>query len=99
MSKQTIPALKIAAESAVAAYDAEKARLTELGMKSKDRYEALKGLKTAADAAWSAYNGAATTKAVRGLRAIAQEVSAEKRAAKALRNIERIASVRALNAQ
>lgn len=99
MSKQNIPTLKAAAETAVAAYEAEQARLVALGMKSKERYQALKELKAAQDVAWEAYRAASTAKVVRGFRALAQEINAEKRAAKAQRKANRIAAVRALNAQ
>lgn len=47
--------LKQALDAAQAAYVAEQARLTEAGLKSKDRYEALKPLKAAVEAANAAY--------------------------------------------
>lgn len=58
--------LKQALDAAQAAYVAEQTRLTEAGLKSKERYEALKPLKAVVDAANAAYvdaaNGAIKTK-------------------------------------
>jgi hypothetical protein len=56
---QQVTALKQALDQATAAYNAEQARLVEAGLKSKERYEALKPLKAAQDAANSAYVSAA----------------------------------------
>lgn len=50
-----IEALKQVAAVAQAAFEAEKDRLTALGFKSKERYEALKGLKADLDAKHAAY--------------------------------------------
>lgn len=55
MNRTQIAALKQALDAATTTYEAEKARLTEAGMKSADRYVALKTLKAAQDAANSAY--------------------------------------------
>jgi folylpolyglutamate synthase/dihydropteroate synthase len=55
MNVTQIAALKQTLKTATAAYESEKLRLIEAGMKSKDRYIALKTLKTAQDAANSAY--------------------------------------------
>lgn len=52
---KAIQSLKERADAAVAAYQAENARLAALGMKSRDRYEACRPLKAAQDAAWAAY--------------------------------------------
>lgn len=54
-----VATLKQALDQATAAYNAEQARLVEAGLKSKERYEALKPLKAAQDAANSAYVAAA----------------------------------------
>ncbi len=59
--------LKNALDAARAAYEAEKARLTALGLKSKERYEALKPLKAVKDAANAAYVQAAHAYVKRGL--------------------------------
>jgi len=69
--------LKIAAEKAHAEYAAEQARLVALGMKSKDRYEALKPFKAAEDAAWGKYREAATKKVIKRVAAHIQQVNAE----------------------
>lgn len=84
--KATIASLKIAAEAAAAAYEAEAARLVAAGLKSKERYEALRPLKAEQEATWAAYHKAAANKVVRGFRAIAEEANAEKRAAKLARS-------------
>ena len=55
MNTSKIEALKIAAAAAVAAHDAERDRLAAKGVKSQDRYQILKPLKAAADAAHSEY--------------------------------------------
>ena len=51
MNTTKIAALKQVAEQAQAAYTTEQARLVEAGLKSAQRYELLKPLKAAADAA------------------------------------------------
>ena len=58
-SNMTVNELKQALDAAQAAYVAEQARLTDAGLKSKERYEALKPLKAAVDAANVAYVDAA----------------------------------------
>ena len=55
MNTTKIAALKQALDSAVAAHDAERDRLAAAGLNSKARYEQLKPLKAAVDAANSAY--------------------------------------------
>lgn len=55
MNHTQIANLKKDLDAATATYEAEKARLTEAGMKSAERYAALKILKAAQDAANSAY--------------------------------------------
>lgn len=56
---QQVATLKEVLDQATAAYNAEQARLVEAGLKSKERYEALKPLKAAQDAANRAYVAAA----------------------------------------
>lgn len=56
MNTAKIEALKQASEVAHAALRAETTRLTDLGLKSQARYEALKGLKATADAAHAEYS-------------------------------------------
>lgn len=56
MNQVKINELKAASEVAHAALYAEQARLTEQGLKSKERYELLKPLKAAADAAHLTYS-------------------------------------------
>jgi hypothetical protein len=51
--------LKQSAEALAAAYHAEVARLTAAGLKSKERYEALKPMKAELDAAWKLHVSAA----------------------------------------
>lgn len=70
MTTAKIAALKQALAAAAAAYDAEKARLTEAGMKSAQRYEALKPLKAVVDAANAALVKEATSHVRRQLDAI-----------------------------
>lgn len=55
----TVNALKKTLDTAHAAYVAEQTRLVAAGLKSKERYELLKPLKAAEDAANSAYVAAA----------------------------------------
>lgn len=55
MNTTKIAALKQTLDSAVAAHDAERDRLAAAGMNSKARYEQLKPLKDAVDAANAAY--------------------------------------------
>ena len=55
----TVNTLKQALDTAHAAYVAEQTRLVAAGLKSKERYEALKPLKAAEDAANAAYVAAA----------------------------------------
>ena len=55
MNSAKIAALKQALDAATAAYEAEKARLIEAGVKSQDRYVALRSLKAEQDAANTAY--------------------------------------------
>jgi len=56
---QQVATLKEVLDQATVAYNAEQARLVEAGLKSKERYEALKPLKAAQDAANRAYVAAA----------------------------------------
>ena len=56
MNQAKINELKQVSEVAHAAYDAEKARLTEAGFKSQERYTMLKDLKAAADKAHAEYS-------------------------------------------
>lgn len=56
MDRAKIAALKAASEAAFAAHEAEKARLTEAGIKSNVRYTLLKPLKAASDATHAAYS-------------------------------------------
>lgn len=65
-----IEALKQALDAAVAAHDAERDRLAAAGLKSAARYEALKPLKAAMDAANAAYVKAAHGNVRRQLDAI-----------------------------
>jgi hypothetical protein len=78
--------LKAAAEKAHAQYENEQARLVALGMKSKDRYEALKPLKAAADEAWGAYKEAGTKKVLKRVRAHINNINAQARAEKLARS-------------
>jgi len=55
MNRNQIATLKQALDVATAAYEAEKTRLIDAGMKSADRYVALKTLKAAQDNANRAY--------------------------------------------
>ena len=55
MNTAEIAALKQVLDNAVAAHDAERDRLAALGLNSKARYEQLKTLKAAVDAANAAY--------------------------------------------
>lgn len=70
MNTAKIEALKQVSEVAHAALRAETARLTEMGLKSQARYEALKGLKAAADAAHAEYSKFAKGQINRALVAI-----------------------------
>jgi hypothetical protein len=65
-----VQALKATLDQATEAYNVEQARLVAAGLNSKARYEALKPLKAAQDAANSAYVKAATNHVKRGLDAI-----------------------------
>jgi len=56
MNQAKINDLKQASEVAHAALYAEQARLTEAGLKSKERYELLKPLKAVADKAHAEYS-------------------------------------------
>lgn len=55
----TVATLKAALDQATEAYNQEQTRMIKAGLKSKERYEALKPLKAAQDAANSAYVAAA----------------------------------------
>lgn len=55
MNTTKIAAMKQVLDTAAAAHDAERDRLAALGLNSKARYEQLKSLKAAVDAANSAY--------------------------------------------
>ena len=54
-----VTAMKQSLDQATTAYNTEQARLVESGLKSQERYEALKPLKAAQDAANRAYVDAA----------------------------------------
>lgn len=56
MNQAQINILKQVAETAAAAHDAEKTRLTAAGFKSQERYTMLKDLKAAADLAHTEYS-------------------------------------------
>ena len=56
MNQAQIDTLKQVSEAAHAAYESEKARLTEAGFKSQERYTMLKDLKAAADKAHAEYS-------------------------------------------
>ncbi|HJV73155.1 MAG TPA: hypothetical protein VJ654_02950 [Noviherbaspirillum sp.] len=76
----TVAELQAALDQAHATYEAEKARLVTAGMKSKDRYEALKPLKAAEDAANAALQDAAKRKIHAGLTRIINQGSTESKA-------------------
>lgn len=70
MTTSKIAALKQTAEADQAALVAETARLTTLGMKSADRYQALKSLKAVADASYAVYRTFATAQVYRAMDAV-----------------------------
>ena len=55
MNRTKIAELKLAAETANAAYTTEQSRLVAAGFKSAERYQMLKDLKAAADTAHAVY--------------------------------------------
>lgn len=91
MNTAKIEALKATLDAAVAAHDSKKEELTSAGLNSKARYEALKELKAAVDAANSAYVKYTHGQIKRELSAICAVVSAEKKAAKAAKRAARFA--------
>lgn len=83
---QQVTTLKQALDQATAAYNAEQARLVEAGLKSKERYEALKPLKASQDAANSAYVAAAHGAVRKGLNQIIAADAPARRAEKLARS-------------
>lgn len=79
MNEAKINELKTALDASTAAYEAEKNRLIEAGVKSQDRYTILKPLKTAQDDANSAYVNFANGEVTKGLNALAKANPAPKR--------------------
>jgi hypothetical protein len=55
MNQTQIDSMKLVAATANAAYEAEKARLTDAGFKSQERYTMLKDLKAEADKTHAEY--------------------------------------------
>ncbi len=78
--------LKKTLDGATMAYEAEINRLIAAGIKSNDRYEALKPLKAAQDAANSAYVKAAHTDVRKGLNKIIAADAPRRRAEKLSRS-------------
>ena len=82
----TVADLKQALDTAHAAYVAEQSRLTEAGLKSQERYEALKPLKAVVDAANKAYVAAANSAVANKLDKIISADAPRRRAAKLARS-------------
>ena len=76
----TVAELKATLDAAAAAHNSERDRLAAAGLNSKARYEALKPLKAAQDAANAAYVAAAKRKVHAGLTAIINQGSTESKA-------------------
>lgn len=81
-----VATLKQALEQATAAYTAEQTRLMAAGLKSQERYEALKPLKAAQDAANKAYVEAAHNVVRKGLNQIIAADAPRRRAEKLARS-------------
>ena len=91
MNTAKIEELKRALDIATLNYEAKKEELTLAGIKSKDRYEALKSLKAEQDAANSAYVKYAHGQIKRDLHIICAGISTEKKAEKAAKRAARFA--------
>ena len=79
MNETKINELKAALDASTAAYEAEKNRLVQAGVKSQDRYTILKPLKMAQDAANAEYVNFANGEVTKGLNALAKANPAPKR--------------------
>ena len=79
MNEAKINELKTALDASTAAYEVEKNRLIEAGVKSQDRYTILKPLKMAQDAANAEYVNFANGEVTKGLNALAKANPAPKR--------------------
>ena len=91
MNEAKIAELKSTLDAAALAYGVKKDELVAAGMKSQERYEALKELKASVDAANSAYVKYTHGQIKRELSAICATISAEKKAAKAAKRAARFA--------
>lgn len=91
MNKAKIEQLKAVLDAASNAYNAKKDELVATGLNSKQRYEVLKPLKAAEDAANAEYVKYTHGQIKRELHKICAVISAEKKADKAAKRAARFA--------